>query len=806
MANEEKEFTEPEDLTSKSAEMLELDVTEDAADRPTVQDVTEDAAAQFNQSEPAESTENQTSEPIASASSEEAPDASVDPEVGNIATAENAAAVTIDPIAASAVTTAAPSVDVADRQSETTVGSTAQSEETPVDEVAASSAQSAAETATETEPPVQETPETPVAETAATVEETQPAVTPTATAPETIEEPTAETTEPVVADELAAQYADVQELHEEPTVLPSADYSQFTKQDFVDLLDKQLITLKADTVTPGDFKRADDVLKEVKPFFDQIKQSERSAALQKYIQENESDEGFSFKFDESVQQFEDLYKQTKNLKNSYFQNLDKAKDANFATKTELLRQLRELVENDENNAGDPKTSWNEFKRIQDEWKAAGNINSPHNATLWATYHALVDRYYSNRNIYFELKELDRKRNSSLKIEVIEKVEALVKEAAEKSVTRQMIDDANTLFEEYKHVGPAPKAEQEILWQRMKAALDSLYEKRREQTEEQRKESAQLYEEKSKIYEVLVPFTSFSSSSINEWNDKTKEVMAIQEQWNAIKGSMPREEGKELSKKFWAALKTFFHNKGEFFKELEGKREQNLKLKTSLCEQVEAILEGTDESPEATQKVIELQRQWKSIGQVPEKHKNTIFDRFKAACDAFFNRKRNKNQEVEREFEENLAKKINLIERIEKAAKDGADLSQLNAFKREWSGIGFVPKKDMQTTQKRYIAAINALVGATGKLSSKEKERVMLENEAEIARESGGNRDMYKREGDIRRRITALENDIATYKNNIEFFARSKNADKLRVDIEKKIASAQSQLDELRHQLKVVQQA
>lgn len=726
MANEEKEIKDQEDLTSKSAGMLELDVTEDAAARSADQDVTEDAAAQFNQTETAESAEPTVPEPAASAAAEETPEESVTAEVSNEAPAEETA---------------------------------------------------------------------PAAEAAADVTETAPE----ATAPEAS-----------VPEELVAQYADIPDLGDDAAATAVADYSQFSKQDFVDLLDKQLTTLKAETVSPGDFKRADDVLKEVKPLFDQIKQGERSAALQKYVQENESEEGFSFRFDGTATQFDDLYKQIKNLKNTFFQNLDKAKDANFASKTELLRQLRELVENDENNAGDPKTSWNEFKRIQDEWKAAGNINSPHNATLWATYHALVDRYYSNRNIYFELKELDRKRNSSLKIEVIEKVETLAKDAAGKSVTRQVIDEANSLFEEYKHIGPAPKAEQELLWQRMKAALDALYEKRREQTEEQRKEAAQLYEAKSTIYETLIPFTSFTSSSINEWNDKTKEVMAIQEQWNAIKGSMPREEGKELSKKFWSSLKTFFHNKGEFFKELESKREQNLKLKTSLCEQVEGILESGDDTPEATQTVIELQRQWKSIGQVPEKHKNTIFDRFKQACDSFFNRKRNKNQEVEREFEENLAKKIALIERIEATAKEGGDLSQLNAFKKEWSGIGFVPKKDMQSTQKRYINAINSLVGATGKLSSKEKERVMQENEAEFSRDrgdrDGGSRggNFNRGEGDIRRRISTLENDIATYRNNIEFFARSKNADKLKADIEKKIASAQTQLNDLRQQLKASQ--
>lgn len=637
---------------------------------------------------------------------------------------------------------------------------------------------------------------------------------PEAAPADSVEEPAAtaapaeeSATETTNGGEISVEYADIPDTEEENAAESTVDYSQFSKADFVHLLEEQLAAVSVAAVTPGDFKKADQVLKEVKPLFDQVKRSERETALQAYIADTGSEEGFEYKYDESILRFDDLYKQIKSQKNTFFQNLDKAKDNNFAAKTELLTRLRELVETDESNAGDPKTSWNEFKKIQDEWKAAGNINSPHNATLWATYHALVDRYYSNRNIYFELKELDRKRNATLKTEVIEKVEAMAKAAEENPVTRQLIDEANALFEEYKHIGPAPKAEQEVLWGRMKAALDVLYDKRRDQTNEQRKESAQLYEEKSAIYEELIPLTSFASNSINDWNDKTKVVMALQDRWNAIKGPMPREEGKELSKKFWASLKTFFHNKGEFFKQLESKREENLRAKTELCEQVEAILASGEESPEATQTVIELQRQWKNIGQVPEKQKNTIFDRFKAACDAFFNKKRSKNQETEREFEANLAKKVALIERIEAAANENADLSELNEFKKEWNAIGFVPKKDMQSTQKRYINAVNALVGATGKIPAKDKERVMLQNEAEVIRSGGrdrGDNTLNKRENDIRRRITAIENDIATYRNNIEFFARSKNADKLRADIDKKIADAEKQLDELRHQLKVVQ--
>lgn len=656
-----------------------------------------------------------------------------------------------------------------------------------------------------------------------------------------VDAPSAETTEveasgvadAVPADEISAEYANVAETEEadEAHAEPAADYSQFSRQDFVQLLETQLALVSKPEVTPGDFKKADQVLKESKPPFDQMKRAEREAALQAYVAETGSEDGFAFKQDDAVQQYEEFYKQIKSLKNTYFQNLDKAKDGNFAAKTDLLTRLRELVETDESNAGDPKTSWNEFKKIQDEWKAAGNMNSPHNATLWATYHALVDRYYSNRNIYFELKDLDRKRNVGLKTEVIEKVEAMVKAAEENAVTRQVIDEANALFEEYKHIGPAPKAEQEVLWGRMKAALDVLYDKRRGQTNEQRKESAQLYEEKSAIYEELVPMTSFTSSSINDWNDRTKAVMALQDRWNAIKGPMPREEGKELSKKFWAALKTFFHNKGEFFKQLESKREENLRQKTELCERVESILASGEESPEMTQMVIDLQRQWKNIGQVPEKQKNSIFDRFKAACDAFFNKKRSKNQDTDREFEANLAKKIVLIERIEAAATENADLSQLNEFKKEWNEIGFVPKKDMQTTQKRYINAVNALVGATGKIPAKDKERIIQQSEAEMGRggaRSGGprggrdrdrgdyGRNEYsrgdygastgnKRESDIRRRMTGIENDIATYRNNIEFFARSKNADKLRADIDQKIADAEKQLDSLRQELRAAQE-
>ncbi|MEI7584825.1 DUF349 domain-containing protein [Runella sp.] len=587
----------------------------------------------------------------------------------------------------------------------------------------------------------------------------------------------------------------------------AVDYSQLDKKDFVSLLENQFALAKSEKAKPANFKRTDELLKEVKVFFDQIKKTDRDEAERRYVAENGSEEGFDYKPDELTQRFESLYRQIKDVKNHYFQDLEKSKDKNFVIKTQLLQRLRELVDADESNAKNPGTSWQEFKKIQDEWKAAGNIASPHNSTLWATFHALIDRYYSNRNIYYELKELDRKKNLQLKGELVEKVEALAQSLEGKSLTRAILEEANAHFDEYKHIGPGPKAEQEVLWQRMKVALDTLHDARRAQTEDQKQVLSQNYEIKSKIYEDLVPFTAFTSSSINEWNEKTKEVVALQEQWVNAKGQMLREEGRELSKKFWATLKTFFHNKGEFFRQLESKREQNLKLKTELCEAVEAIIETGEDSAANTDKVIALQKQWKQIGQVPEKFKDTIFDRFKKACDAYFDRKRAKNSEVEREFVENLAQKQAICEKIEAGAKAGeANLKDLNAFKSEWSSVGFVPKKDMQAINKRYIDAVNSYVSAIGKLSSKEREQVILENEVAMATDGESVRNPQRKETDIRRRMTQIENDLTIWQNNIEFFGRSKNGEKVRAEFEKKIIAAQKQLADLKHQLKIVREA
>ena len=650
-----------------------------------------------------------------------------------------------------------------------------------------------------------------------------------------INEPVAEVVTPAevvsessISDEMATQ------RETEAVEIQTVDYSNYGKKDFVATLEKVMTDVK-ENPSIGAFRRSEDTLKEIRPLFEQIKVTEKADALAKFKEANEdSEEGFEYKSDADIEQFDKLFKSLKDERSKYFQSIEKEKDKNFNQKTELINRLRTLVEGEDSS--DPahiKTGFNEFKIIQDEWKAAGNVNSPHNNTLWQTFHALVDRFYSNRSIYFELLELDRKRNLQQKIDLCSKIEKISEAAKTESVTGKMLDEAVAAFEEYKHVGPAPKEENELIWQRVKDALDVIYGKRREQGEASKAEAEQVFALKSSIAELIEPFATFNSTTITEWNDRTKTLLALQDQWNAIKGFMPKEKGKELSDKFWTDIKTFFRNKTEFFKVLESKRDENLVAKIAIIAEVEAILESGEESQEATNTVIRLQKEFRDIGHVPEKDKDSIYEKFKTACDTFFNAKRAKNQHVEKDFEANLEKKTALCDTIEAESVEGANTARLAEFKAEWSAIGFVPKKDMQTIGKRYINAINKYVSAMGKLSSKEKEQLTMTDSPRPPRgdrpersgggrnerserndrgnDRGGNRDYNSNSNrgdyssnnagggnsDARRKIQTLENDIATYRNNLEFFAKSKNADKFREDVEAKIQLAEKEIAKLK---------
>ena len=268
--------------------------------------------------------------------------------------------------------------------------------------------------------------------------------------------------------------------------------------------------------------------------------------------------------------------------------------------------------------------------------------------------------------------------------------------------------------------------------------------------------------------------------------------------------MTRDEGKKVTKEFWSSIKQFFKNKSEFFEKLEEERKINLEKKTSLIVEIEQMLEaGTTEAKE-TNRVIELQKEWRTIGHVPHKQKDSIYKRFKKAADAFFDLKRAGNAEQENEYEENLKAKQAICEEVESLVEAGEiDLSKLSEFKNQFNKIGFVPRKNIKSVQKRFINAINAYVKASSNISQKEEEKLLIKNQIEVeTKSSGGSRSLDKQENDLRRKAKALEDDIALWRNNIEFFGHSKGAEKMKSEFEKKIVKAEKELEALNEKVKL----
>lgn len=564
------------------------------------------------------------------------------------------------------------------------------------------------------------------------------------------------------------------------------DYSKFSKEEFVELI-KSLA--KSDNI-----QRADRIVREIRPLFDEIKEAEKAEALEKFIAEGGSEEDFDYKYDELVNRFDANYKLIKDRRSQFVKEKEEQKEHNLKKKQEILEKLREFVDSEETNI-----SFNSFKDLQNEWKNVGAVPGAYAKTLWANYNALVDRFYDNRSIYFELKELDRRKNLESKLELCERAEKLV----EQENLKEAIKELNELHHEFKHIGPVPQEEQEPLWQRFKAASDAVYARRKDYVEKLKGELDENLKIKEQLAEEVQPFVEFDSDRIKEWNNKTKEILDIQKRWEAV-GGLPRAKAKAVNKKFWGTFKTFFNNKSAFFKQLDAQREGNLEKKRELVNKAVELKDSTEWQKTAEQ-FKQLQREWKEIGPVPEKYRESVYKEFKNAADHFFNNKRSKNSEVEKEFEENLKKKEEICDQIEKMAEEKSDdLDSFRDLQDEYFDTGFVPRKAISKIKARYAEAVDKYINSLEDFTNEERQRIRIENQVNKLL-SGPNADqkIHRKEQAIRKQISKVEHDIALWKNNLEFFADSKTADKLKDEFNNKIKSANNELKNLKQQLRVI---
>uniref|UniRef100_UPI0040477867 DUF349 domain-containing protein n=1 Tax=Algoriphagus sp. TaxID=1872435 RepID=UPI0040477867 len=558
----------------------------------------------------------------------------------------------------------------------------------------------------------------------------------------------------------------------------------------------QLLDLIKEKINSPNALKSDKTIQEIKHAFDELSNKEREDAMQQFLGEGGIADDFEYRGSSIDKEFNIIFNDFKKQLYANRKEAEKQKEKNLVAKTELLNKLRELVDGEETTL-----SMAAVKAIQDSWKSIGPVPLSQSRNLWASFNALMDRFYDNRSIYFELKELDRKKNLESKLELCEKAESLVQLEDLKDAIQQL----NELHEEFKHLGPVPREEQEQVWQRFKSASDAIYDRRKEFFEGQKDVIKKNLEEKEALIVILTPFGEFKADRIKDWNSKTKEILELQKAWEKV-GPLPKESSKEINKAFWTLFKQFFHNKNLFFKELDDIRATNQRKAEELIAKAQELQENTNWQTTANQ-FVKLQQDWKKLGPTPEKQRDALYKKFKEACDTFFENRRNSSKDSNTEFELNLAKKLAIIDQIHalKSVETGLDENQLSDLVAEFNALGFVPRKNIKEVQAKFKEAVDVCLDALGEKGANKEDFLFRLNLNRIQSDPNSVKTLNKKEHGIRKQITDLENSITLWRNNLDFFAASKTADKLREQFDVKIQKAEEEIDKLKKKLTILKE-
>ncbi|WP_225986408.1 DUF349 domain-containing protein [Rufibacter sp. LB8] len=576
-------------------------------------------------------------------------------------------------------------------------------------------------------------------------------------------------------------------IGEEEELQPQEDVNSLSTEE----IQKRIIALTQE----GQARKAGKAVSELYRVYEQRFNEERQEALKTFVADGGAEDDFEYHAPQTHKSVEQAMQRFRENRHREHKQEEENKTQNLQKKRELLEKLRLFIENAES-----QTSGNTIKELQAEWKAIGQVPTTDAQELWNSYHALLDMYYNNRSILFELKELDRKRNLDAKAVLCDRAEAL---AEEKNINKAL-QELRHLHDEWKHIGPVPNEARDQIWNRFLQASEQVHNRKKEFFEARRTEEMANLDVKKALLAEMEQFQHIKTDRINDWRDKTDQIQKLKERWDAA-GLVPKEHAEEINKAFWSSYKAFFHNKNTFFKALDEEKMTNYRQKVALCEEAEAV-QGSDEWDTTKEKLIQLQKKWKTIGRVPDKYSDKIWNRFRTACNAFFDRLHQEAEQKENQQTQLFAQKQEYVDQLSTKIADPTfvgSLPEFNQLHQDWQGLGAEGKKNPKL-EDRFQQLLGKYLDKVPELSTEQKEQTLFKLQLTHLKSSpDGEQKLYQKEQHLRRDITSLENDISTLKTNIEFFARSKNAEKLREEYQTKIDEAQNRIAQLKNQLKTL---
>ena len=496
-------------------------------------------------------------------------------------------------------------------------------------------------------------------------------------------------------------------------------------------------------------------------------------------------------FQDIENEFKSIYSKYKSLRATFVQEQEKKKEDNYKEKLAIIEELKTLIEKQD----DPNKTFPEFRNLQNKWRSVGPVPQANHADIYNTYKLYEEKFYDYVKISKDLRDLDFKKNLDVKLALCQKAEDLINEDNVVEAFKKL----QKLHEEWKEYGPVDKENREQIWERFRQATSAVNKKHQAYFEGQKEVQKENLAKKTALCEKVEEIAQREITDSNMWNTLSKEIESIQKEWKTI-GFASKKDNQKIYDRFRAACDNFFARKRDFYVEFKSVMQENIDKKIKLCEEAEALQDSTDWK-KATDQLINLQKLWKESGPVSRKKSDQIWKRFRAACDHFFENKNKHFGTQDVEFDKNLEAKLALIEEIKNyvSESDSADLAAFKDFQKRWELIGFVPFKMKDKVAEAYNSALSEKFGDVKNQLSERRPR------RSNRQERGNRQDRAPRSERDRliQKFVKIEQEIATYENNIGFFAKSKNADALLEGLRKKIDVAKEELKQIEEQIKVI---
>ena len=535
-----------------------------------------------------------------------------------------------------------------------------------------------------------------------------------------------------------------------------------------------------------------DLLKQA---FYKLHKAAQIAARNAFIEQGGAPEDWRAEVDGAEENFKAIMASIRQRRAQMAEEAEKQKAENLDRKLAIIERIKELATSPE----EANAHFDEFKQLQTAWKETGAVPAERATEVWKNYQLYVEQFYDLLKLNSEAREYDFKKNLSAKERLIELAEKLVDEEDIIAAFNKL----QALHAEYKEIGPVAKELREDVWNRFKAASTVINKRHQEHFEAIKAREDENLQAKIALCEKVEGIPTAEITTFAAWEEKTKEVIALQAEWKTI-GYAGHKQNSTIFDRFRNACDTFFSAKAEYYRTIKDEQNGNLEAKRALVEEAEALKDST-EWRKTTNKLIDLQKKWKEVGPIPRKYSEQLWKRFTEACDHFFEAKTAAGADQRAEETANMEAKQGIIEQLKELTADAANatIEKVKELQAQWNEIGHVPFRDKDRLYKEYRAVADELYKQFGASQTRRR----LEGFQKSVRQAvaKGESTLSRERERLLRIFEARKAEVQTYENNLNFLnATSKSGNSLVAEMNHKVEKLREEVELLSKKIKAVE--